>query len=223
MINLNNPQKNLYDSIFSTTKLLVVILAINPSCINAQSLSNPFRTLKETKKFIYGFDNRRTRIGEQNASIYGLYLGIGFGGKLRFKAGISEMPFQKGKVVDDQNLIQKNRLLFGVFGEEFDFLVYKKLRFTTYFQAGMGYNFFRKIDKMETEILTGRNPILPLEIGAQSNYSISPGLTVKVGGGYRFVLPAHSYHLSGSYFKVGLNINSRKLLEKYRMKKNANR
>ncbi|MDH4473960.1 MAG: hypothetical protein QE487_15240 [Fluviicola sp.] len=129
------------------------------------------------------------------------------------------MPFEKGKVLDDKNLIQKNRLLFGVVGEEFDFFVYKKLRFTTYFQAGMGYNYFRKIDQLEMEILSGRNPILPLEIGVQSNYSISPWLTVKVGGGCRFVFPAHSYDLSGYYFKIGLNINGRKLLEKYKIKK----
>ena len=132
------------------------------------------------------------------------------------------MPFEKGKVVDEQNLTQKNRLLFGVFGEEYDFLIYKKLRFTTCFQAGMGYNYFRKIDQLEMEILSGRNLILPLEIGVQSNYLALPWLTVKVGGGWRFVLPAHSYDLSGYYFKVGLNINGRKLLEKYKIKKNKN-
>jgi len=69
------------------------------------------------------------------------------------------------------------------------------------------------------ETIAGRNLIIPIEIGVQSSYDVLPWLRVKVGGGWRFVLPDFSYDLSGYYFKFGLNINGRKLIEQYRIKK----
>ena len=203
----------------SITKFIFVCLCLLPIFINAQNLSNPFQTLKEKREFVYGIDNRRTHINQQSALIYGLYFGIGFGGKLRFKTGVSGMLSEKGKLIDEQGLVKKNRLLFLTLGEEFDFLIYNKLLFTTYFQTGIGYNYFRKLDQLKMEIIAGRNLIIPIEIGVQSSYDVLPWLGVKVGGGWRFVLPDFSYDLSGYYFKFGLNINGRKLIEQYRIKK----
>jgi len=203
----------------SITKFIFVCLCLLPIFINAQNLSNPYQTLKEKREFIYGIDNRRTHINQQSALIYGLYFGIGFGGKLRFKTGVSGMLIEKGKLIDDQGLVKKNRLFFFTLGEEFDFLIDKRLRFTTYFQAGIGYNYFRKLDQLKMEVIAGRNLIIPIEIGVNSSYDVLPWLGVKVGAGWRFVLPSFSYNLSGYYIKIGLNINGRKLIELHRIKK----
>ena len=129
------------------------------------------------------------------------------------------MLIEKGKLIDEQGLVKKNRLFFLTLGEQFDFLIYNKLLFTTYFQTGIGYNYFRKLDQLKMEPIAGRNLIIPIEIGVQSSYDVLPWLRVKVGGGWRFVLPDFSYDLSGYYFKFGLNINGRKLIEQYRIKK----
>lgn len=202
------------------TTIMLFIATLFPSFGNAQELSNPFQTFKEKKVFIYGVDNRRTHIKSHSTLIYGLYLGIGFGGKLRFKAGISGTPFEKGKFTDDQGKIKKNRLVFINLGEEFDFLIINRFRMTTYFQAGLGYNYFRVLDASKIEIQRGRNLIIPLESGLQANYDLLPWLRAKVGGGWRFVLPDYSYDLSGYYIKIGFSIDRKKLCEVYRNKRN---
>ena len=55
----------------------------------SQIITNPFETLKEKKEIVYGLDNRRTHIHQQQTVIFGLYSGISFGKKLRLKIGIN--------------------------------------------------------------------------------------------------------------------------------------
>lgn len=88
---------------------------------NSQNVTNPFETLKKKKEIVYGLDNKRTHIHQHHTIIYGLYSGISFGKKLRFKIGINGTPFEVGKFVDENGVIKKNRLLFASLGEEFDF------------------------------------------------------------------------------------------------------
>ncbi|MBL7837878.1 MAG: hypothetical protein JNM67_10200 [Bacteroidetes bacterium] len=179
--------------------------------------SNSFSSaLKSKKDFIYGIDNRRTHIKDHNALIYGAYVGIGFGGRIKFKFGISGTPFEKGKFVDDQGHIKRNRLIFGTIGEEYDFYIKNKFRLTSYVQFGAGYNYYRIIDSADSEKSRGRNLILPLELGMHANYDVLPWLRAKLGGGWRFVFPEYSSDLSGYYIKIGFSVNTRLLLSQYR-------
>lgn len=207
-------QKVVIDRTEQLLRIIVLfIVLLFPLFSKAQELSNPFQTLREKKEFICGIDNRRTHIHQQQTVIYGLYMGIDFGKKLRFKTGISATLFEKGKLIDEQGILKRNKLVFVNLGEEFDFMMINKFRFTTYFQAGIGHNFFRKIDTSLIEIQKGRDLIIPIEAGLHANYDILPWARVKAGGGWRFVLPAYSYDLSGYYIKIGISINSRKLLD----------
>ncbi|MBA4241427.1 MAG: hypothetical protein C0448_11930 [Sphingobacteriaceae bacterium] len=191
-----------------------------PNKIQSQTFSNPFHTINDKKILIYGVDNRRTHISKHNTLIYGLYLGIGFGGKLRFKVGISATPFEKGKFIDSQGNIKRNKLFFAHIGEEFDFLILNKFRLTTYVQAGYGFNYFRIINPSNIELAIGKNIIVPIELGLQSSYDFKPWLRAKIGIGWRFVFPSYSNDLSGYYIKTGCSINMKSLYNKIKNKNN---
>ncbi len=184
--------------------------------LNSQVLSNPVLALKEKREFIYGIDNRRTHIKEQSTIIYGIYVGIGFGGKLRLKSGISGVPFEKGEFLDEQGLVKKNKLIFFNLGEEFDFFIHHKFRLTAYVQSGIGFNFFRKLDKFNVEIEKGNYLIIPIELGVHANYDIVPWLRTKVGGGWRLVAPYDANDLSGYYLKLGIGVDADLLIEMFK-------
>ncbi|MBL7936241.1 MAG: hypothetical protein JNM51_10595 [Bacteroidia bacterium] len=211
-------------AILSTQKwmsmAILFIIVVLPTNIQSQTFSNPFHTINDKKVLIYGIDNRRTHISKHNTLIYGLYLGIGFGGKLRFKVGISATPFEKGKFIDSQGNLKRNKLFFAHVGEEFDFFMINKLRLTTYIQAGYGFNYFRIVNQNNAELQNGKNLIIPIELGLQVSYDFKPWLRAKLGFGWRFVFPYYSYDLSGYYIKTGCSINPKMLYEKIKSKRN---
>ncbi|MBX3165346.1 MAG: hypothetical protein KF900_12800 [Bacteroidetes bacterium] len=206
-----------------TWQIKIVFTAVLfPFISTAQQITHPIQPFKEKKEFIYGIDNRRTHIHRQRTLIYGAYIGVDFGKKLRLKAGVSGTPFERGELLDDEGTIKKNRLVFINLGEEFDFLIINKFRLTTYFQTGIGWNYFRKIDSSGIEVQNGKNLIIPIEVGIHAGYDILPWLRAKVGGGWRFVLPYYSKDLSGYYIKLGFGINVKRLRESYKRRNTTN-
>ncbi|MFN7326025.1 MAG: hypothetical protein ACK5SQ_05550 [Chitinophagales bacterium] len=185
-----------------------------------QSIRNPIETLKEKKEIIFGLDNRRTPIHQHNTVIYGLYSGISFGKKLRFKVGLNGTLLEVGKFIDENNILKKNRLFFATIGEEFDFYQYKKFGMTTYLQAGIGNNYFRQLNKNGTEVDNGRQLIIPIETGLHFSYDLIPFLGLKTGFGWRYVTPKNSRELGGYYVKLGFSFNLKKITEKRAVKKN---
>ncbi len=200
--------------------IILFFFTFKSNSANCQDIINPIEAIKEEKEFIYGIDNRRTHINGQSALIYGLYVGIGYGGKLRFKGGISLTPTEKGKNIDKLTEIKKNQLFFVTLGEEFDYLIYKKIRLTAYLQSGIGYNYFRKLNAIsKIEISKGKDIIVPLEIGTHIGYDILPWFRLKLGGGWRFVRPEYSTELSGYYIKTGCYFNSKLFFDTFKNKK----
>jgi len=181
--------------------------------VNAQDISNPINSLNEKKEIIYGFDNRRTHIREDNTVIYGIYSGIGFGKKLRLKVGFNAAPFERGIFRDNRDLTKKNRFYFASLGQEYDFFQYKKFGMTVYLQAGIGKNYYREFSPQGDVVNEGNKLIIPIETGLHFGYYLNSYLRLKTGIGWRFVKPEESSDLSGYYFKVGLGFNLRKYQE----------
>lgn len=192
---------------------ILIILVFTGITGYSQILNDPFESLKKKREFIYGLDNRRTHIKEHHSVIYGVYMGVGYGKKLRYKISISGTPFEVGKFVDENGILKRNRLLFFSLGEEFDFYEYKRFGMTTYLQTGIGRNFYRKFNENGMELETGSELIIPIEAGLNFNYALKPYLKIKSGFGWRFVLPKYSSGLSGYYLKLGLGFNVKKFLE----------
>lgn len=192
--------------------VLLLCLFVNSSLtVYSQTIENPIVSLKKEKEFIYGIDNRRTHLYGNAALIYGLFVGFGFNGNLRFKTGISGTPFRVINYTQSTNRWKENRLFFITVGEEFDFLIVKRFRLTAYLQGGIGYNYIKNYDLKFLAISSKKTLIVPFETGLNTNYSINHWLRLIVGGGWRFVEPNPSNALSGYYLKIGLNINSKKL------------
>lgn len=189
-----------------------------PNFSIAQTTPNPIQALQDERVFIYGIDNRRTHIRNHNALIYGIYAGYSFGHHLRFKIAVSGTPFERGKFVDAQGLLLKQRLLFFSLGEEFDFLVIRRFRLTTYAQMGFGLNYFRSLDAAMNEVERGRKLILPLELGIHAGYDLNSWLQLKLGGGWRFVMPSMSRDLSGYYLKIALGFSGPKFWRQHGQK-----
>lgn len=190
--------------------IFVFLLFASGEFSSAQTLPNPIHALDDERVFIYGIDNRRTHIRSQSSLIYGLYCGYSFGHHLRLKFSVSGTPFERGKNYDSRGFLLKQRLLFCSLGEEFDFLVIRRFRLTTYAQVGLGYNFFRSIDVAMNEVERGRRLIVPFELGIHMGYNINSWLQLKIGGGWRFVMPSKSRELSGYYLKLALGFSGPK-------------
>lgn len=206
-----------YNTSKNLLRLIIVslILSATPSLLLAQGSDTTDQANK--LEFIYGLDNRRTHIQGQNTLIYGAYIGMGFNERLRIKVGISGAPFEVGRTQISEGITQRNRFYFLTFGEEFDIYHYKRFKLTTYLQAGYGFNDFRQLDAVtENTLTTGRATIIPLEVGIHGNYYFYPWLALKVGGGWRFVLPNESAYLSGYYLKFGIGFSTTKFLKAYR-------
>lgn len=199
------------------TLVCCFFLLIFPLSLVAQNgFINPFKSLEKEKELLYGIDNRRTHIQQQSTLIYGLYTGIGFGGVLRLKIGVSGTPFEVGRTEDAAGNIQRNRFYFLNIGEEFDFYIKNRFRITTYGQIGYGFNDYRLKDNNDQTVDEGTDQIIPLELGLHANYDIFPWLRFKLGGGWRFVFPAEANYLSGYYIKIGFGVSAPKLLKSYR-------
>jgi len=191
--------------------LLFFFLLSSSSLVLSQTIENPIESLKKEKEFIYGIDNRRTHLYSQGSMIYGIFVGFGFNGNLRFKTGISGTPFSIRNYYFANQQFQENRLGFITVGEEFDFLIIKRFRLTAYLQGGIGYNYTKKYNLKFDLIDSKKTLIIPFETGLNTNYSINHWLRLIIGGGWRFVEPKASNDLSGYYIKIGLSINSKKL------------
>lgn len=196
--------------------IFCLLLFLNLNLIG-QKMNNPFEVLRGEREVIFGLDNRRTHIHGDRAVIYGVYSGIGFSEKsLRLKLSLSGSPFEIGRKVDNAGNIKLNRFFFFSVGEEFDFYKYNHLTLSTYFQLGMGVNYFTEIEHQSgIEISSGKNRIIPLELGLQSGYSLLTWLSIKIGGGWRFDLPQNKSGLSGYYAKFGLQFNPSDFLKAY--------
>ncbi|MFY9307703.1 MAG: hypothetical protein WAQ28_01515 [Bacteroidia bacterium] len=205
-------------SLFVCIAVLILSSLFYPATCTSQVFENPVETLEQKKRFIYGIDNRRTHIQSDGVLIYGLYLGIEFGGKLRLKVGASGTPFKVNTTIDKTGMPRHNHLAFVNLGEEFDFLIIKKFRFTTYVQSGFGYDYYKELDISGNIKKKGRNIIIPIELGLHANYDLLPWLRAKLGGGWRFVAPSYSDYLSGYYMKIGASIHTQKFIAAYKKK-----
>jgi hypothetical protein len=204
--------------------IALLLVLLQSDFLKAQ-FENPFQSFKEKREFIYGIDNRRTHVLGQSTMIYGAYLGVGFGKKLRFKVSLSGTPFEVGLSENEAGLIRRNRFYFFSIGEEFDIYTHNRFALTTYLQAGIGENQFRKTTTAGNFVSNGQHLIIPIEVGIHGNYYFYPWLALKLGGGWRFVPPAEANYLSGYYLKIALGFSTSEFLRwnrERKAEKNAN-
>lgn len=185
--------------------------------VQSQVLHHPMNSLKERKTFVWGIDNRRTVLSNNRSMIYGGYIGMGFGKKIKLKLGISGTPFEKSNRWNRNGVSESHRFYFIYIGEELTLLSYQKIDVSTYVQMGFGINYFKLSAGLAggvAEQYTGQHFIFPLELGLLPAYNIHSWLYVRLGGGYRFVFSGEGTDLNGYYIKTGIGLDIQKFKER---------
>lgn len=158
---------------------------------------------KEKKSFTYGINNRRTSLFNQNSTIYGIFMGIQYGERMKHVITMNSNICWAGQ--EDQV-----RLTYAGFAEEFKFLSVKRFEFISYIHGGLGVATYRQLNS-GGQYQTHREVVSPLELGVHLSYQLLDWLQLKGGVGYRFVLLTETQELDNVYYKVGLNVDIRKL------------
>lgn len=160
---------------------------------------------KEKKSITYGFNNRRTFLLNSSSTIYGLYMGIQYGKRLKHVITINSNGFWAGEE-------QQVQLLYGGLAEEFTFLSLKRFDFISYIHAGLGIARYREMNSSGSYIIS-RELISPIELGIHGSFSVNSWLALNGGAGYRFVLLEEIDQLDHIYYKIGLSLSIEKFLE----------
>jgi hypothetical protein len=185
--------------------IVALFLAINTGlfCQVDSLLLAPF---KEKKSFTYGLNNRGTFLLSERGTIYGIYMGIQYGERMKHVITVNSNGFWIGQ--GDQV-----RLIYAGIAEEFTFLVVKRFEFISYIHGGIGFANYRKVivpGRYETD----RELVSPFEFGIHASYQMLDWLELKGGGGYRVVLLNELNELNGVYYKVGASIKLKELRSK---------
>ncbi len=193
-------------------KFFIVVFSLMTVKFSAQTLYHPIHTLHEKAEIIYGLDNRYTHINDEFAIINGVYTGVGFGGKMKFKIGISGTPFAVVHQSRRSRISTINHLAFLTVGHEFDFFRLQKFSLTTYVQTGYGFNYFQIIGPPDNEFMNkGKVNFIPFELGLNLNYDFNTWLRAKIGYGHRFIFLDDSNQLNRQYAKATFTINIKNL------------
>ena len=177
---------------------------------NAQVGDFLFKHFREKKTVTYGLNNRRTSLLQENATIYGGYLGIKFGSQLKHMVTLNSTLLWVGNYIDQTGVSNplEVQLNFIGFSEEFVFWKKNRWAFASYLHIGVGKARFR--DAMVNEDLLSNNFVYPGEAGIHSSYAPIDWLEFRLGGGYRYVFNSKEIPLNGFYYKVGAGINLQK-------------
>ena len=169
-----------------------------------------FKYFREKKSVTYGLNNRRTTLLQDNATIYGGYLGIKFGSQLKHMITFNSTLFWVGDYMDETGISNplEVQLNFIGFSEEFVFWKKNRWAFASYLHIGAGQARFR--ETFMNEDLFRDKLVYPGEIGLHSSFAPIEWLEFRIGGGYRYVFNSKEIPLNGFYYKVGAGINLQK-------------
>lgn len=171
-----------------------------------------FGHFKEKKSITYGLNNRRTKLFQDRATIYGAYAGIQFGNDLKHVLTINSTLWWVGNDADHFSAPSEVQLNFLGFSEEYVFWKKNRWSFSTYIHLGLGKARARATDfNLQTTPYLSRW-VFPAEGGIHGEFTLNKWLSFRGGLGYRYVLNSSDWPLHGMYFKVGAGVKIKELL-----------
>ena len=177
--------------------------------MEAQRIDNFFHHFQEERRIVYGLNNRQTRFLGDGSTLYGTYLGIEWGDRLRHVFTLNSTLFWVGR--RNQLNLETPQLHLNYFGIAEEYLFYRRGRwdFSSYWHMGVGKAYFRdQINGVPGEKIDS-HWVIPLELGLQTEYHLNDWLSGKVGAGWRQVFLEETHALDGYYFKVAVGVNVR--------------
>jgi len=171
-----------------------------------------FGHFKEKKSITYGLNNRRTRIFQDRSTIYGAYIGIKFGERLKHVVTLNSTVLWVGS--NDIDFVQPTevQLNFVGFSEEFEFWKKGRWSLSTYLHGGFGRAHARPVSAPANNDLFATQWVIPTEAGIHGEFSVNEWLSFRGGAGYRYVFNKEKWPLHGMYFKVGAGVNVKRLI-----------
>lgn len=187
-------------------KLVLLACMLFTSTAHAQIDSLLLAPFKEKRKLTYGLINRQTQLMDESSTIYGAYVGVKHGDRMKHVFTINSnvvLPaFQQPAV----------QLGFIGIAEEYTFLTRGRFSFHLYTHLGLGST--RLVDEITALPIPPRKWVLPLEGGLHTSFAVNSWLKANAGAGYRSVALYGSNELDGGYYKVGLSMDVFRYMER---------
>ena len=190
----------------SLTFKLILVCVLLTSSAHAQIDSLLIAPFKEKRKLTYGLINRQTQLMDEKSTIYGAYVGVKHGDRMKHVFTINSnvvLPaFQQPAV----------QLGFIGIAEEYTFLTRGRFSFHLYTHLGLGTT--RLVDEVTALPVPPRKWVVPLEGGLHTSFAVNSWLKVNAGAGHRSVALFGSDELDGGYYKVGLSMDVFRYIER---------
>ncbi|MCG8576712.1 MAG: hypothetical protein MI810_17670 [Flavobacteriales bacterium] len=191
-----------------TVLLLIFLLG---SFLGRAQFKGMFRHFKEEKVVTYGLNNRKTRFLNDPSTLYGGYIGIKYGNRLKHVITLNSTVFWVGNELDNTNLTTEVQLNFAGLSEEYVYWKTPKWNFATYLHFGAGKARFRSWNQPSNPSFSSRW-VFPAELGLHSEFALNSWLGIRGGVGYRYVFNSSEWPLHGFYYKIGAGLNTQEFL-----------
>ena len=170
------------------------------------------KPLKQEKSITYGLNNRRTRLFDDNGTIFGGFAGVQFGNNLKHVITINSTVFWIGNEDSHFPEVSEVQLNFIGFSEEYVFWQRNRWNVSSYLHIGVGKASVRPVNESLQSTPYASDWVIPGEAGIQSEHFLNKWLSVRGGFGYRYVFHSNDWPLHGIYAKVGAGIRIKELL-----------
>ena len=187
-------------------KRILVACMLYSSTAQAQLDSILFEPFTLKRKLTYGLINRQTQLMDERSTIYGAYVGVKYGERMRHVFTINSNVVLPA--------YQQPRVQLGFVGlaEEYTFLTRGRFSFHLYTHLGFGST--RLVDEVTSLPIPPRKWVCPVEGGLHTSYAVNSWFKLNAGAGYRSVFLYGSNELDGGYYKVGLSMDVFRYMER---------
>jgi hypothetical protein len=177
----------------------------------------PMRFYKSPAKVTYGLNNRRTSLLGNSVTIFGGYIGVQWGERLKHVVTANSSIFW---MRPNANTLPPRSYHLNYIGlaEEYAFVQWNRWQLVSFLHAGWGSFHERKFEANAFDYTL--DWVLPLELGGHFSYGLTNWLDLIAGAGYRWVLLDESHTLDGLYYKASLSVDLKTLRNSCSTKKN---
>ncbi len=174
----------------------------------AQESFDPMRFYQSPASITYGLNNRRTSILGNSITIFGGYVGVQWGDRLKHVLTTNSSVFwiQPNATTLPPRSYHLNYIGFA---EEYALLRWKRWELVSFIHGG--YGSFHERSFEASAFTYNKDWVIPVELGGHLAFGINEWLDAIGGAGHRWVLLDQTHALDGFYYKVSLSLDIKAL------------
>lgn len=210
-------------------RFFIVAMLLYPAYAKSQHrvLDSIKYDYQHKRRFIIGFDGKRSFIGDLNIKVFGLRGGYEYNGRTSILVGIYNTTDKIKNIDSSSNIpgspkVYKSSVGLGYISGILEYRFYKdkKWELSVPMQLGIGagrLNYYRN----DTLISKKAPIVLPIELGFNANYNIKWWLTITGGIGTRVSLVNTQFN--GAFYSLGIQLNTEAIYRRlFKKKKKPN-